>query len=147
MNDPNRRSTSEYTQTLKNQSKGLCVTCGIGKIKKYTIDQDVTSIKFSCGHAHKEVFFEETLRIRESSKYLVVPEGKGKRNFVVRYIQGWFKSNDPNLQDGVFKEQLIDKRSNKYKEVVINAMNKKHIINNQEQPLSEHQGHGSAKFK
>ncbi len=145
LNDSNRRSTNEYIQALKNQSKGLCISCGIGKIKKYTIDQNVTSIKFSCGHTHKEVNFEESITVRETNRVLVVPEGKGKRNFRFEYIQGWFKSTNPELNKGVFKERLIDKRNNKYKERVVNASDKKHIIKDQEQALSEHRGYGSAK--
>ncbi|MBI5621560.1 hypothetical protein HY933_01690 [Candidatus Falkowbacteria bacterium] len=149
--DPNRKISDEYFRVLKNQSKGNCVSCGVGKIKSYVIDKDKnitkTIIKFSCGHAHTEVLVEEILKLRESVKALLVPEGKGKRNFVIQHIQGWFKSNNPNLKDGVLKDQIIDRRNDKYKEKVVNASNKKEIIKDQEHSLSEHQGYGSAKFK
>ena len=147
LSDPDRRSSEEYIKVLKNQSKGRCLSCGIGKIKSFVVDKNLITIKFSCGHGHKEVHIKEAIQIRESNKILLVPKGKGKRNFLVRYIQGWFKSSDPKLNDGVFKEQLIDRCGNKYKEKIVNASNKKDVIKNKEHPLSEHQGYGSAKFK
>ena len=146
--DPNRKFSKEYLIVLKNRSKGKCLICGIGKIKQFTKEaKNQISIKFSCGHAHKEVFINETMHLRESLKMLVVPKGRGKRRFVVKHIQGWFKSVDPNLRGGVFKSQLIDKRNDKYKEKVVNALDENDVIKDQEQPLSEHRGYGSAKFK
>jgi hypothetical protein len=147
LNDTNRTSSNEYLAVLKNQSNGRCVSYGIGKIKSFTIGKDMNIIKFTCGHGHKEVFVNETINIRESTKVLLVPDGKGKGHFIVKHIQGWFKSANINLRGGVFKEQLIDKRNNKYKEKVVNALDKNDVIKDQEQPLSEHQGYGSAKFK
>lgn len=146
--DSNRKFSKEYLVVLKNQANGKCLSCGIGKIKKFTTEtNNQITIKFNCGHAHKEVFINESINLRESIKMLVVPEGKGKRKFIIKHIQGWFKSVNPNLRGGVFKEQLIDKRNNKYKEKVVNALNKNDVVKDQEQPLSEHQGYGSAKFK
>jgi hypothetical protein len=147
LNDSNRKSSNEYLEVLKNQSNGRCVSCGTGKIKSFTTDKNINIIEFNCGHRHKEVFINESINIRESIKMLLVPDGKGKRNFIVKHIQGWFKSASPDLRGGVFKEQIIDKRNNKYKEKVVNALDKNDVIKDQEQPLSKHQGYGSAKFK
>lgn len=145
--DPNRRSSDEYLKLLNNQAKGRCVTCGIGEIESFIQKNNQTEIQFSCGHGHKEVFIQESLRMRDSIKLLLVPEGKGKRRYVLEHIQGWFSSKDENLKEGVFKERRIDKKNDIYKEKVVDAADKNHVIKDQEQPLSEHRGHGSAKFK
>ncbi|HBK34976.1 TPA: hypothetical protein DDZ01_03200 [Candidatus Uhrbacteria bacterium] len=147
LNDQQRKMTDEYRTILTRQAQGKCLSCGIGMVIDIVKKENRIDLIFGCGHGHVEVCIEETISVRESSNLLVVPEGKGKRQFIQQSKQGWFSSENPDLPDGVYVERVIDKRRNLYKEKVVDSASKEKVITDQEHPLRDHQGHGSAKFK
>lgn len=105
------------------------------------------SIRFACGHSNKFLALKDEIRLCETIDGWGVPEGRGKRAFFVRFIYGWVTSKNPLYPFGVIKEYMMDKRGNWYKEKVVDANNVTNVIIDQSEPLSEHQGHGSAKRK
>ena len=75
------------------------------------------------------VYPRGSLRAREKTK------GFGK--FMKEVIQGWFSSKDPKLSKGVEKERIIDKRGDKYDEVVKDAKAGR-IIHETHESLRQH---------
>lgn len=74
-------------------------------------------------------------------KDILLPSSKNPRKHI-------FSGDDVRKIDGKWmeKERVIDKDKNYYKEIVTDPSNRE-IIHFNEEPLSEHQGHGSAKKK
>jgi hypothetical protein len=144
--DPN--IAGEYRVFLERHSQGLCDQCGqnMGVVVKEPAGEDTVRYKFACGHGHIAITRHEKVCMRESVKGYVVPEGKGKCNFVQEFFHGWSPSDSPDLPEGVNIESNIDKKNNKYKKKVIDVKTGE-ILKDQEESLTEHQGYGSAKFK
>jgi hypothetical protein len=147
LNDPNVSIASDYHSALERQAEGRCLVCGVGQIREYSSNQVLIAISSDCGHGHKGIEINESIGIRESIGGVVVPEGRGKRHFVFKFIQGWFASVDAKLPSGVMLEQVIDKRNNLYKKKVVDAADQNTVIKDQNQSLTDHQGYGSAKFR
>jgi len=76
--------------------------------------------------------------------------GKQKRpslsGFLRKFFFGYQSSNDKKYSKGVTRNMDIDKKSDWYDETVIDN-NTQEIIRDCHEPLSQHQGRGSAKFK
>lgn len=105
-----------------------CPSCGsIGKIVKVEIQE--------------EVGVELHDNIRAKLKDPAFPSSKNPRVDI-------FAGDDLRKSDRKWmqKERIIDKDNNKYKEVVIDPNSGETIYHNEE-PLTDHYGHGSAKFK
>lgn len=132
---------------LERQSRGVCVRCGNGGVANMSAADDRSVIIFTCGHKLKGVSILEHVKARDSIRALVFPQGKGKRNFFFELVHGWFKSVSTQLPQGVYKERVIDKRNDIYKEKVVDAADSANVKKNQSERLSDHRGHGSAKFK
>lgn len=88
---------------------------------------------------------EDIVDLSDSMKGKVKdPNFSSKRNPRVEFITGtdmWYDENKL-----VHKEQLIDKTQNLYKKKIIDKETGE-VIMDIEEPLTQHQGHGSAKLR
>lgn len=125
---------------IKDQHK-KCINCN-------HIFNDMTIIRCpKCNSNKLEIVIniEENVHLSDSMKGKVKdPNFSSKRNPRVEFITG----TDIRKDNGrlVEKYRLIDKNKNLYKEKIIDKETKEIIIDFEE-PLDQHQGHGSAKFK
>ena len=100
-----------------------------------------------CGSIKKiiNINIAEHLEIHESlkakGKNVTMPRKKNPRVDI-------FSGDDLRKSDNRWmkKERVIDKDKNLYKEIVTDPATGK-VIHHTEEPLSQHSGHGSAKFK
>ena len=125
---------------IKNQYK-KCNNC-----KQIIHDMNITKCP-KCGLDKFGIVieFEDSINISDSLKgKMKDPKFSSKRNPRVEFITGTDISKDNNRL--VEKYRLIDKNKNLYKEKIIDKETGE-IIKNVEEPLDQHQGHGSAKFR
>ncbi len=88
---------------------------------------------------------EETVHLSDSMKGKVKnSKYSSKRNPRIEFITGTDIRKDNNRL--VEKYRLVDKNKNLYKEKIIDKETGE-IIKDVEEPLDQHQGHGSAKFR
>ena len=121
-------------------SKSTCDDCG----KEFDSAENSCP---KCGSKNitKHICFTEnvSLNIRDRVKAKAKDDAlPSKKKVVVEYIQG-FEESQSTESGYVQKERLIDHINDKYKEVVVDENGK--VIRHCEEPLSKHQGHGSAK--
>lgn len=112
--------------------------------KKLSIEQDSSP----CSYRKKqtpnclEVNVSETIKLHDSFKLRkYIPKIK---DWVVERIGGWFPSRD--YKGGVNKTRGVDRENDKYDEHVA-VYETGEELKNVKEKLSNHQGHGSAKFK
>ena len=105
-----------------------------------------------CSHCgsidrHYHVEIQDQLEFRESVKYEMVdstlPSNSKRKKTRVKASAGYEWSRGYGKL--VYKEQTIDRRNDLYREFVMDP-DSRAIIHQCEEPLSEHWGHGSAKF-
>lgn len=123
-----------------------CTDCGASLPKEW-ISSKVKGDCPECGSAYKtiEVNITEDVCIRESLNGKVKDNNfSSKRNPRYEFFEGADrrKADDKWME----KSRVIDKYNNKYKEKVTDPETGT-IIHECEESLSEHFGHGSAKFK
>lgn len=125
-----------------------CTDCGTSLPKEW-IRSEVKQNCPACDSASKTIELnvtEETgITVRESINGKVKDVNfNSKRN--PRYE--FFEGDDIRKDDGKWmkKSRVIDKYNNKYKEKVLDPETGE-IIHDCEESLSDHYGHGSAKFK
>ena len=108
--------------------ENVCTQCG--SIKK-TIQMDIED--------HFGIEIKESLRVK--ARDITMPSKKNPR-------QDIFTGDDLRKSDNKWmtKERIIDKDKNLYKETVIDPATGE-VVHHCEEPLSDHFGHGSAKFK
>lgn len=120
-----------------------CARCGENLDESYNIKPHKKCP--NCGSVDQNLFLTED----DSIKIHNGVEGKiknsnysSKKNPRVAFFQG----DDQRKSDGKWmeKEKLLDKDNDEYKEIVIDPETGD-VIHHCEQPLSDHQGHGSAK--
>ena len=76
---------------------------------------------------------------------------KGFNKFAKEILQGWFRSRNPELRNGVYKERVIDREKDEYHETVKDASTGE-VIREEHEPLSQHkpnstrQGRNSMKY-
>ena len=75
-------------------------------------------------------------------------KGKKRKDTSRKILLEFQVGDDLCKESGKFmqKERYIDRENNKYKETVIDPTTKK-LIHKSEHALTEHTGHGSAKYK
>lgn len=75
-------------------------------------------------------------------------KGKVKRKGIKRPIKEFKVGDDLHRNSGkwFYREMYINREKNQYKEIVKDKTTGK-IIHKCEEPLSEHKGHGSAKYR
>ncbi|MBP2297091.1 hypothetical protein [Azospirillum rugosum] len=101
-----------------------------------------------CGSTNQKVtlniFDEITTEVRDSLKGKVKDDSFPSKKKVRR---DFFYGSDERKSKGdyVYKEREIDKDNNRYRELVREESGE--VIRDIEQPLTDHTGHGSAKFK
>jgi len=88
--------------------------------------------------------FESTITPRNLLKLLGMRAGKSKKKAFIELITGYEFSQ--KLSKWIFKIRRIDKENDRYTEIVTDQETN-NIIHYCDHPLSEHQGHGSAKNK
>ncbi len=103
----------------------------------------------ACGsmkkHIHLELKDKEGLEIHDNVrgkiKSVTLPSSKNPR---VKFFSG----DDLRKSDGKWmqKEMVVDRENNLYKEIVKDIQTGE-VIRDCEEPLSDHVGHGDAKFK
>ncbi len=83
-----------------------------------------------------EISLFETIKVRDNIG-LKTFSGSIKK-FISHFMDGWFSSDRRDLSpDGVYKERLIDRQNNHYKEFVKDAKTGR-IIHDINQKLTEH---------
>lgn len=102
-----------------------------------------------CGSTAQHVtlkFFDTvTTKVRDTLKgKLKDPSRTGKAKVRQEFVYGADKRHSKD--DYVYKERVIDKDNNRYRELV-KEEDTGEIIRDIDQPLTDHTGHGSAKFK
>jgi hypothetical protein len=90
-----------------------------------------------CGSTKKmfAVIVGGTLTPRGSLRVRHKVKGFGK--FAKEIIQGWFPSKNSKLSQGVEKERIVDKKNDKYDEIVRDARTGQ-IMHETHKPLSQH---------
>ncbi len=107
-------------------TEGFCPQCGSKNLTKY--DRRIENESFNIRD-----------KFEAKAKNDALPS---KKKIVFEYQQG-FDRSQVTESGYVQKERLIDRKNDKYKEVVKDDNGK--IIHHCEEPLSDHYGHGTAK--
>lgn len=119
-----------------------CPTCRTGNLTGLEERLDGFAKSFSCGHKHFSIQFEERLEFHASLGFKVKRRDKGKP-----YLEG--RSGDGlHFKTGkwMIVERIIDRAKNWYKELVTDPKTG-NVVHHCEEPLSQHQGHGTARTK
>ena len=99
----------------------------------------------NCGglSRHIAVVFSEKIEVHSAIRGKV-RSGPGKKGI----SQEFFSGDQPRISKGdwVEKERFIDRANNRYFEKVVDKTTGE-VVHYKDHPLSEHRGHGSAKFK
>ena len=117
-----------------------CSVCGRTKLMKKLLNSDFCPFCLKKTSNNVTVQVEDTVTIKESGKILRYAKSKSK--FLSENIFGWFSSY--KYRDGVNKIRIEDREKDYYKEQLRDPITGK-ILEECEEPLSKHQGHGSAK--
>ena len=102
----------------------------------------------NCGSttSHIEITIEDTIKLYDSMEWEANDANLSSRNKQKKTrVEG--KSGHEwshRLQKMVYKERLIDRKDNRYKELV-KDLETGEVIHEADEPLSKHTGHGSAK--
>lgn len=90
-----------------------------------------------CGSDSRDIKKEiqNQLRIHHNIRVRQKPRGFGK--FMKEILGGWFPSRDLKLQEGVYKERIIDREEDKYREIVTDAQTGA-VLCKKEEKLSKH---------
>lgn len=125
-----------------------CAECGVALPAEHA-SQSSDSPCPECGSVKKNIHLEFAenvgLEIHDSLRgKLKDPSLPSKKNPRVDFFSG----DDLRKSDGKWmqKERVLDRDNDHYKEVVVDPETGE-VIHHNEVPLSEHFGHGSAKFK
>lgn len=100
-----------------------------------------------CGSMLRNIKIEitETLKVNDSINYKHKDQTKaGKAKVLAEGFSGHEYSH--SRKKSVSKQRLIDRKNNLYREVVVDSETGD-LIHKCEEPLTQHQGHGSAKVK
>jgi len=113
-------STKYFCQNCKrelNEDQKLCPYCG-------SVKRDI------------KVEIKEEVKVRASLRGR--QKRKGFKKFMIEFLQGWFPSkNKSRFPDGVQKERVINKESDRYQEKVTDATTGAVVVN-KDGKLSEH---------
>lgn len=127
----------------------VCTDCDIDLPKEWAHQPAPDNFCPNCGTAKKTVILgiqdlvgpeiHDSLRIK--TKIVTMPSKKNPRLDI-------FTGDDLRKSDNKWmtKERIIDKDKDLYKETVIDPSTGE-VVHHNEEPLSKHFGHGSAKFK
>ena len=125
-----------------------CAECGIALPAEYA-SQSSDRPCHECGSVKKSIHLAFTdnaeLKVHDSLRGKVKDSRfPSKKNPRMDFFSGY----DLRKSDGKWmqKERVLDKDNDHYKEVVVDSETGE-VIHHNEEPLSEHFGHGSAKFK
>ena len=120
----------------------ICPLCKIGMLVTTDTRPDGHAKHFSCGHTHYDIHLEETLTLRAMLGFKARTQGRGKP-----YIEGKI-GDDRHDATGKWMQlrRIVDRAKDWYEEVVTDPETGK-VVHRCEEPLSEHQGRGSAKRK
>jgi DNA-directed RNA polymerase subunit RPC12/RpoP len=121
-----------------------CQDCGdvLDKVSNTEVEKGSTCPLCGSKSGRFEIVMNETLEMHEKIK--LKAKDKNKKKPVIEYISG----DDFHRKSGKWNslERVIDRQNDKYKEVITNSRTGE-FIRYCEEPLSKHQGHGSAKEK
>lgn len=119
-----------------------CPSCRTGNLTSLEERPDRFAKRFSCGHTHFSIQLEERLEFHASLGFKAKRQGKGKP-----YLEGR-TGDDLQIKTGkwMILERIIDRARNWYKELVTDPKTG-NVMHHCEEPLSQHQGHGTAKTK
>ena len=84
----------------------------------------------------------DTINVRDNIK--IKKKANGFKKFASLVISGWFSSR--SHEGGVEISRSMDKENDQYVEIVKDCKTGK-VLHECQEKLSEHRGHGSAKFK
>lgn len=99
----------------------------------------------NCGSLKQEIIIDivdtTTITVHEEIR------GKTKKMDLKKPLFEFKQGDSLHKKSGVWnhREMIIDRENNTYKEIIMDKDN--NIIHSCEEPLSEHFGHGSAKYK
>ena len=119
-----------------------CPSCKNGALVTTDTRPDGYAKHFSCGHTHYDIHLKDTLTLHAMLDFKARSQGKRKP-----YTEG--KAGDALHRDTgrwVKLQRIIDRAKDWYTELVTDPETGK-VVHRCEEPLSEHQGHGSAKRK
>ena len=90
--------------------------------------------KYACGHGWQGIMLRENLKVRESLKLKSKRPGFG---LVVKMFQGYKKSGDPRMREGVDVRMVVDREKNEYHQIVKDNLTGQ-ILHEEHEPLTEH---------
>jgi hypothetical protein len=119
-----------------------CPSCKTGTLVTTEARPDGHAKHFSCGHAHYGICVEDSLEFHGSLAYKTKRQGKGKP------LTEGKTGDDLHRISGKWMrlERIIDRARDWYKKLVTDPETGK-VGHYCEEPLSQHRGHGSAKYK
>lgn len=137
----------DYRTFLENISNGKCPICLKElEIIGVTKSESSADYKFKCGHRHIDIKLSEIITIRETKlkeKMYDINYPKKRKPIYESLRMEDIRINDNKVVD---KFMVIDRKNNKYKEIITDHETGQ-IIHECEEPLTNHRGHGSAKKK
>ena len=122
--------------------KIICKNC------KKEIEESIKNCPY-CGCKDREIYDEDIAVAYDSMKFHSKDKFKGEKRKKRFYIEGKC-DYEPSRKDGKMKERtmIIDRKNDDYYELVKDLEgNVIHETPPNERKLSEHQGHGTAKYK
>lgn len=91
-----------------------------------------------CGNVPRDIHISVSEEIKIQDNIKLRSFISGTKKFIIESITGWFPSNRKDLSpDGVNKEQVVDRRNNKYKKKIVDVKTGR-IIKDIEENLTDH---------
>lgn len=87
--------------------------------------------------AHFSSNFSEIIELKET--FEVKAYKVNNKRWFIHHVSGWFESIRKDLSpNGVFKQQVVDRKNNRYRKFVVDALVKVRVIKDVEEKLSDH---------
>lgn len=81
--------------------------------------------------------FSERIELKET--FEVKAYKANNKRWFIHHVSGWFESIRKDLSPkGVFKLQVVDRKNNRYRKFVVDALVKVRVIKDIEEKLSDH---------
>lgn len=127
--------SDEYKKFLTSVASGVCPNCTT-PILVMSMEKSENSFcyQYACGDSFKGISIQETITIRDLIKIKKFDQFLGKIRTI---IQGWKKSGDKKIKDGVNYYMDVNKERNEYHQVVKDYKTGE-ILHEEHEPLTAH---------